>query len=309
MRKPLIALQTMLLTGVVLLGVVAAQQSTSSTPSTPSKKQSATPGKKSTAPAKKTAPAGSPPITLTTQKDKVSYALGINIANSLGANLKRQGVDINPDVLAQALKDGLNGGKTLMTEDEARSTLMQLQTELQAKQQEKMKQEAENNKKEGDAFLAANKSKPGVIALPSGLQYKIVKEGTGPKPTASDTVVCNYRGTLINGTEFDSSYKRGQPATFPVSGVIKGWTEALQLMPVGSKWELYIPPDLAYGARGAGNDIGPNATLIFEVELLSIQPKEGAPGSAPGASPTPSPAAAASPSPSPSPSPAATPKK
>ncbi len=315
MRKPLIAIQTMLVTGVVLLGVVAAQQSTSSTPTTPSKKQSATPGKKSTAAAKKKT-AGSPPLSLTTQKDKVSYALGMNIALSLGANLKRQGVDINPDVLAQALKDGLNGGKMLMTEDEARSTLVQIQTELQAKQQEKAKQEADNNKKEGDAFLAANKAKPGVIALPSGLQYKIVKEGTGPKPTANDMVVCNYRGTLINGTEFDSSYKRGQPATFPVSGVIKGWTEALQLMPVGSKWELYIPPDLAYGARGAGNDIGPNATLVFEVELLSIQPKEGAqpgatqPGAAqPGASPSPSPAAAASPSATPSPSPAATPKK
>jgi FKBP-type peptidyl-prolyl cis-trans isomerase FklB len=317
MRKPLIALQTMLLTGVVLLGVVAAQQSTSSTPTTsststtPSKKQSATPGKKKSTAAAKKKTAGSPPLTLTTQRDKVSYALGMNIALSLGANLKRQGVDINSDVLAQALKDGLNGGKTLMTEEEARTTLMQVQTELQAKQQEKAKQEADNNKKEGDAFLAANKSKPGVITLPSGLQYKIVKEGTGPKPTASDTVVCNYRGTLINGTEFDSSYKRGQPATFPVGGVIKGWTEALQLMPVGSKWDLYIPPDLAYGARGAGNDIGPNATLIFEVELLSIQPKEGAqPGAAqPGASPSPSPAAAASPSATPSPSPAATPKK
>src|SRR5438309_9145950 len=137
-----------------------------------------------------------------------------------------------------------------------------------------MKQAGENNKKEGEAFLAANKSKPGVVTLPSGLQYKIVKPGTGPKPAATDTVVANYRGTLINGTEFDSSYKRGEPLTIPVSGVIKGWTEALQLMPVGSKWELYIPSDLAYGARGAGADIGPNSTLIFEIELLSIQGKD-----------------------------------
>ncbi|HMC32030.1 MAG TPA: FKBP-type peptidyl-prolyl cis-trans isomerase, partial [Candidatus Angelobacter sp.] len=153
-----------------------------------------------------------------------------------------------------------------------------------------MKLATENNKKEGDAFLAANKTKPGVVTLPSGLQYKIVKAGTGPKPAATDTVVCNYRGTLIDGKEFDSSYKRGEPATFPVSGVIKGWTEALQLMPVGSKWELYIPPDLAYGARGAGADIGPNATLLFEVELLSIQGKEAPQGQPqPSASPSPSP--------------------
>jgi FKBP-type peptidyl-prolyl cis-trans isomerase FklB len=136
-----------------------------------------------------------------------------------------------------------------------------------------MKEEGESNKKDGDAFLAANKGKEGVVALPSGLQYKILKEGTGAKPTASDTVACNYRGTLINGTEFDSSYKRGQAATFPVGGVIKGWTEALQLMPVGSKWQLFIPPDLAYGDRGAGADIGPDETLVFEVELLSIQDK------------------------------------
>lgn len=131
----------------------------------------------------------------------------------------------------------------------------------------------EANKKEGEAFLAANKAKEGVVTLPSGLQYKILKEGTGPKPAASDSVICNYRGTLLNNTEFDSSYKRGEPATFPVGQVIHGWTEALQLMPVGSKWQLFIPAELAYGPRGAGPDIGPNATLIFEVELLSIQGK------------------------------------
>ena len=142
-----------------------------------------------------------------------------------------------------------------------------------AKQQEKAQQLGLANKKEGEEFLAANKSKEGVVTLPSGLQYKVLKEGTGPKPSATDSVACNYRGTLINGTEFDSSYKRGQPATFAVNGVIKGWTEALQLMPVGSKWQLFIPADLAYGERGAGADIGPNSTLIFEVELLSIQAK------------------------------------
>ena len=152
--------------------------------------------------------------------------------------------------------------------------MVALQADLRKKGEEKMLVQGEANKKEGDAFLAENKTKEGVVTLPSGLQYKILKEGTGPKPTATDTVVCNYKGTLLDNTEFDSSYKRGQPATFPVSGVIKGWTEALQLMPVGSKWQLFIPSDLAYGARGGpGGGIGPNATLVFEVELMSIQPK------------------------------------
>jgi FKBP-type peptidyl-prolyl cis-trans isomerase FklB len=144
---------------------------------------------------------------------------------------------------------------------------------MREKQQAKMQVAGDANKKEGEAFLADNKSKEGVVALPSGLQYKVLKEGNGPKPTATDSVVCNYRGTLINGTEFDSSTKHGGPATFPVNGVIKGWTEALQLMPVGSKWQLFVPSDLAYAERGAGADIGPNATLIFEVELVSIQNK------------------------------------
>jgi FKBP-type peptidyl-prolyl cis-trans isomerase FklB len=150
---------------------------------------------------------------------------------------------------------------------------MKLQGDLRQRQMAKMQQAAETNKKEGEAFLSANKTKPGVVALPSGLQYRVLKEGSGPKPTASDSVVCNYRGVLLDKTEFDSSYKRGQPATFQVGQVIKGWTEALQLMPVGSKWQLFIPSELAYGQRGAGNDIGPNATLIFEVELLSIAGK------------------------------------
>jgi FKBP-type peptidyl-prolyl cis-trans isomerase len=217
--------------------------------------------------------AGSPnSSTLTTQKDKVSYAIGMNI----GANLHRQSVDVDPKILQRGLEDSLAGGKTLLSEDEAKATLTQFQTEMRQKQQEKMQQAGATNKKEGDDFLAANKTKQGVVALPSGLQYKILTAGTGPKPTASDSVVCNYKGTLIDGKEFDSSYKRGQPATFPVAGVIKGWTEALQLMPVGSKWQLFVPSDLAYAERGSGPDIGPNATLIFEVELLSIQSKDKA---------------------------------
>jgi FKBP-type peptidyl-prolyl cis-trans isomerase FklB len=180
-------------------------------------------------------------------------------------------VEVEPDVVARGLKDALAGGKTLLTDDEAQATMVALQNDVRARQQGQMQQVAEKNRKDGEAFLAANAGKEGVVRLPSGLQYKILTPGTGPKPSATDSVVCNYRGTLIDGTEFDSSYKRGQPATFGVGRVIKGWTEALQLMPVGSKWQLFVPAQLAYGDRGAGADIGPNATLIFEVELLSIE--------------------------------------
>ena len=218
-----------------------------------------------TAPSRRAAP-----LALTTQKDKFSYALGMN----LGTNLHKQSVPVDPNILLRGLKDALAGNKTALTEDEARATLMDVQTEMRKKQEEQMKMAGDASKKEGEAFLAVNKSKEGVVTLPSGLQYKILTQGTGPKPTTSDSVVCNYRGTLINGTEFDSSYKRGEPATFPVSGVIKGWTEALQLMPVGSKWQLFVPSDLAYGERSPAPEIGPNSTLIFEVELLSIQNKK-----------------------------------
>jgi FKBP-type peptidyl-prolyl cis-trans isomerase len=166
-----------------------------------------------------------------------------------------------------------------------KASLTKLQADLRVKQEAAMQKTGEINKKAGDDFLAQNKTKEGVVALPDGLQYKILKEGTGPKPAATDSVVCNYRGTLLDGTEFDSSYKRGQPATFPVSGVIKGWTEAVQLMPVGSKWQLFIPADLAYGNRAPAPEIGPNATLIFEVELLSIQNKAAAQTPSPQAPP------------------------
>jgi FKBP-type peptidyl-prolyl cis-trans isomerase FklB len=238
---------------ILLAGSALAQQTPATTPQ-PSYAATSQAGSQSTS-------------TLTTQKDKVSYAIGMNI----GTNLHRQAVDVDQKILQQGLEDALAGGKTQLSEDEAKATLMQFQTEMHQKQQEKMQQAGATNKKEGDAFLAANKSKEGVVTLPSGLQYKILTAGTGPKPKSSDSVVCNYKGTLIDGKEFDSSYKRGQPATFPVAGVIKGWTEALQLMPVGSKWQLFVPSDLAYAERGSGPDIGPNATLIFEVELLSIQ--------------------------------------
>jgi FKBP-type peptidyl-prolyl cis-trans isomerase FklB len=212
------------------------------------------------------------PFTLNTPKDKASYAVGM----SFGTSLRKQSVDVDPNIVARGLRDALAGGKTLLTEEEQRTVLTRLQADLRKKQQEKMLALGESNKKDGQAFLEANKAKEGVVTLSSGLQYKVLQEGTGPKPAATDTVVCNYRGALVDNTEFDSSYKRGQPASFPVTGVIKGWTEALQLMPVGSKWQLFIPADLAYGERGAGAQIGPNATLIFEVELISIQPKPNA---------------------------------
>ncbi len=238
-------------------------------------KPAASSAKTQKAPAKKAATGAKTAVQpeLKTQKEKFSYALGMNFGNGLGASLRKQSVEFDPSLIAQGMKDALSGSKTRMTPEQAQAVLTEVQTQLRKEQQDKMQKLGEENKKEGGAFLAANKSKPGVVTLPSGLQYKIEKEGTGPKPALTDTVVCNYRGTLVNGTEFDSSYKRGEPATFPVNGVIKGWTEALQLMPVGSKWQLFIPPDLAYGERGAGADIGPNATLIFEVELISIQPK------------------------------------
>ena len=284
MKKLTITAVNLFAMGIMLLGSARAQQTpAASSPQAPAAKPQTAPTAKSPqapttnvqkAPAAKPGQAAKPksssPLVLKTDKDKVSYALGMN----LGANLKRDSVDIDPAIFLRALKETVAGGKTLLTESEARAALTQLQTAIRGKQMEKMKLAGDANKKEGDAFLAANKSQEGIVTLPSGLEYKILTQGTGPKPAVTDTVVCNYRGTLVNGMEFDSSYKRGQPATFPVNGVIKGWTEALQLMPVGSKWQLFLPAELAYGERGPSPEIGPNSTLIFEVELLSIQAKE-----------------------------------
>jgi FKBP-type peptidyl-prolyl cis-trans isomerase len=273
MQKSFYNALPVLAAGVLLLGnaYCSAQQTPPATtqPASPAKTQHAATPKSTAKAGTSTAGKTQTPLALKTQKDKFSYALGMN----LGANLHKQSVPVDPNIMARGLKDALAGGKTLLTEEEARAAITAVQNDMREKQQAKMQVAGDANKKEGEAFLADNKSKEGVVALPSGLQYKVLKEGNGPKPTATDSVVCNYRGTLINGTEFDSSTKHGGPATFPVNGVIKGWTEALQLMPVGSKWQLFVPSDLAYAERGDGADIGPNATLMFEVELVSIQNK------------------------------------
>jgi FKBP-type peptidyl-prolyl cis-trans isomerase FklB len=319
MRKPFTTAVTTLATGLFFLGTALAQQTPAPAASpAPAAKPSQTPAAKPPAakPGQSSA-AKKPavPFTLKTPKDKTSYAIGL----SVGKSLAKDSIDVDIAVLLRGLKDALANGKVLMTDDEIKATMIALQTDLRKRQAEQAQIAADRNKKDGDAFLAANKALDGVVTLPSGLQYKILTEGSGPKPTASDTVVCNYKGTLLDNTEFDSSYKRGQPATFPVSGVIKGWTEALQLMPVGSKWQLFLPPDLGYGPGGnPRGGIGPNSTLVFEVELLSIQPKPEAAAAPPtpaatsalpstptpaAASPAPAPSAAPKPAPAPVPAP------
>jgi FKBP-type peptidyl-prolyl cis-trans isomerase len=274
MQRSFRSTATVLAAGIVLLGGAAAQQ----TPAKPSQSTAATTPRRTTAAAAKPKP-----LVLTTEKDKQSYAIGLNV----GKSLHRDDIDVDPKIVLQGLKDAMADGKVLLTDDQIKTVMTDLQNQVRQKQEEKRQAMAESNKKDGAAFLAANATKPGVVTLPSGLQYKVLTAGTGAKPAATDSVVCNYRGTLLDNTEFDSSYKRGQPATFPVSGVIKGWTEALQLMPVGSKWQLFIPADLAYGERAQGPG-GPNATLVFEVELLSIQPKTP-PAATPGAATQPPP--------------------
>lgn len=230
------------------------------------------------------------------EKDKVSYSIGLDIGNTF----KKQNMDLDLDILISGMRDAIGGAKPLMTEEEVKQTMTAFSKTMVEKQAAQRKEAANKNLAAGEKFLAENKTKEGVKTTSSGLQYKVLKEGTGTAPLATDTVVTHYKGTLINGTEFDSSYSRDEPATFPVSGVIKGWTEALQLMKPGSKYQLFVPANLAYGERGAGQDIGPNETLIFEVELQSVKPAPevkpaGAKPSATAASP--SPKVSASPSP------------
>ncbi|MBM2841296.1 MAG: FKBP-type peptidyl-prolyl cis-trans isomerase [Bacteroidetes bacterium] len=205
---------------------------------------------------------------LTTQKDKVSYAIGLNI----GANMVRDSLDLDYAVLLQGIKDAwLDTSKRMMNLEEVKQTLMTWQQEMQTKQTERQRAAGERNRLDGEKFLAENKKESGVVTLPSGLQYKVITAGKGPTPKADQIVVTNYVGTLVNGQEFDSSIKRGQPAEWQVTGVIAGWSEALQLMKVGSKWRLFVPANLAYGDQGAGEVIPPGSTLIFEIELLSIK--------------------------------------
>lgn len=277
MTKTLIAAIGILAVGLVSSSAVLAQQiPASGTPQTPAAKTGAASQGSTAAKPGATTAARRPTAAvnpLKTQKEKASYAIGQNIGKNVGGGLKQEGVEVDAASLARGFKDAIAGAKPLLTDEEAKAVLTAFTAEIHAKQMAKLEAEGAPNKKAGDEFLAANKTKDGIVTLPSGLQYKILKEGAGPKPTAADTVTCNYSGTSIDGKEFDSSYKRGEPARFPVGQVIKGWSEALQLMPVGSKWQLFVPPDLAYGLPGKAPVIGPNSTLVFEVELLSIAPK------------------------------------
>jgi FKBP-type peptidyl-prolyl cis-trans isomerase len=216
-----------------------------------------------------TKPGSKEPTRALTETEKRGYALGVQV----GTDIAKDGIEADRNLLLQGMRDVLTGGKLRMTMEDLNATLTSMQNEQHEKIALAMKEFAGKNKKDGEAFLAENKAKEGIVTLSSGLQYKVLKAGDGKKPAVDDKVVCNYRGALIDGTEVDSSYSRNEPSTFPLKGVIKGWAEALQLMPAGSKWQIFVPSDLAYGERGSGRNIGPNATLIFEVELLSIVDK------------------------------------
>ena len=247
--------------GLMACGVKAQQAPAKAPAAPPAKAPAAAPAQ---APATQ-APAPSSPFA--TQKEKVSYAIGME----MGKGVKSQGIDVDPTILEQGLKDALSDANSKMSEAELRQVITALQQEIRQKQRQDEEAKAADNKAKGDAFLAENAKKDGVVALPDGLQYKILTAGQGKKPAESDTVLCNYKGTFLDGTEFDSSAKAGKPVPFEVKNVIPGFKEVLQLMPVGSKWQVFVPASLAYGERGAGGVIGPNATLIFEVELVSIQ--------------------------------------
>jgi FKBP-type peptidyl-prolyl cis-trans isomerase FklB len=258
MRKILLSSSLLLLAGFGF------SQSGTAPKSAPAKKPATSAPSNTAKPASAAKPAGAakaaPQVILKTAKDSMSYAVGMSLAEFY----KDQGItDINTDLVARALKDAMNSQPTLLTEEQMNMSISNYLQQLK-------KEKAAAARKQGADFLAANKTKPGVVELPSGLQYQIIQEGTGPKPTLTDKVKCHYHGTLIDGTVFDSSIDRGQPIDFPVSGVIRGWVEALQLMPVGSKWKLFIPADLAYGDQQAGAKIAPGSTLIFDVELIEI---------------------------------------
>jgi len=211
------------------------------------------------------------PAALKTPKEKLSYAIGME----MGKGVKAEELDVDPAIVSQGLKDAITGAKPLMSEAELQAVITDLRETMKQKQMQAAEAAAAENKKQGDAFLAENGKKEGVVTLPSGVQYKILTAGQGKKPAETDTVLCNYKGSFPDGTEFDSSADAGKPVPFEIKTVIPGFKEALELMPVGSKWQIVVPPNLAYGERGTGNVIGPNATLIFEVELVSIQDAPG----------------------------------
>ncbi|HYF02608.1 MAG TPA: FKBP-type peptidyl-prolyl cis-trans isomerase [Patescibacteria group bacterium] len=272
MRLPLLA-------GLAFVLCISHAQAQTSTSSSKKNKASAntetkTNSKNNSKSNKKSTTATTTETPVTTQKDKNSYAIGVN----LGQNFKQQALEIDPAMFERGLRDAMEGNTMAMTDEEIKSAMQALQQQAMARQQENMKKQQEENakiaegaKQRGAAFMAQNAKQQGVVTLPSGVQYKILTEGTGPKPSASSTVTTHYRGSLLNGKVFDSSYDRGQPAQFPVNGVIPGWTEVLQLMPVGSKWQVWIPSDKAYGDQGAGQDIGPGEALVFDIELIAVQ--------------------------------------
>ena len=253
---------------VLALGLITcgarAQQAPAKAPAAPAAKAPATPPAKAPAAASQ-APAPSPAFK--SQKEKLSYAIGME----MGKGVKAQGIEVDPSILMQGLKDALSDAKSQMSDEEIKQVITALQQDIRQKQMQAQEAAAAENKTKGEAFLAANAKKDGVVVLPDGLQYKILTAGQGKKPAETDTVLCNYKGTFLDGTEFDSSAQAGKPVPFEVKNVIPGFKEVLQLMPVGSKWQIFIPSSLGYGERGAGNVIGPNATLIFEVELVSIE--------------------------------------
>jgi FKBP-type peptidyl-prolyl cis-trans isomerase FklB len=268
---------------VVALGLwacgVNAQQAPAKAPATPPAKAPAASSAKPAAPAGQAPAAGG----LKTQKEKVSYAIGME----MGKGVKAQGIDVDPAILAQGLRDAVSGAKSQLSDDELKQVIGSLQAEMRQKQMQAMEMAASENKAKGDAYLAENGKKDGVVTLPDGLEYKILTAGAGKKPAESDTVLCNYKGSFVDGQEFDSSEQAGKPVPFEVKNVIPGFKEVLQLMPVGSKWQVVVPANLAYGERGAGNGaIGPNATLVFEIELVSIEdaaaPTAPSPAPAPG---------------------------
>jgi FKBP-type peptidyl-prolyl cis-trans isomerase len=265
---------------VLALGLIAcgvrAQQAPAKAPAAPPAKAPAAGSAKAppTTPGKAPAPASA----FKNQKEKLSYAIGME----MGKGVKTQGIDVDPAMLTEGLNDAISGGKPKMSEEELKQVITALQQDLRQKQTQAQQVAGAENKAKGDAYLAENAKKEGVVALPDGLQYKILTAGQGKKPAESDTVLCNYKGTFIDGTEFDSSTQAGKPVPFEVKNVIPGFKEVLQLMPVGSKWQVFIPSTLGYGERGAGSVIGPNSALIFEIELVGIQePASPAGASAP----------------------------